>query len=247
MWKGLRNNQGFVLIELSIALVVSGLLISSGIMAAQSYLRWAKTKKTLDHQKVICQSIQQYVALNGGLPLPESVDQSDPHSCVGIPPYRKLGLPAHIAKDGHGRWMVYVVDASLTWHGCRLLDTFIKKFFFSEPALDVKDATRDSVNVEMRNRYTYDGPINGVAIALIGLGKQNTFSVKNPDSYVQRSENGHFMVNAKSTDGAIIHWMTRAQLAGDLNVEHFFRKEESKENKKEKKDAIPSGTTLQWQ
>lgn len=245
MLKGLRNNRGFILIELSIALAILGVLISSSMMAAQSYLRCARTKKTLAHQEIIFQAIKQYVALYHCLPLPEEVSGNDCGGGLGIPPYRQLGLPIHVAKDGCGRWMTYVVDTSLTWRGSYSLEAYIKRFFFAEPSLDIHDTTRASVNAEMHKGNTPTQPINAVAVALVSIDAKKFTPKKEKDHYVQKKEKG-YSVDARNTDGVIAQWMTRCQVVGDLRLEHFSKKEEAADRKEEEKEPSEQ-SIIQWQ
>lgn len=242
MWNGLKNNKGFILIEVSIALVVSGLLISSGIMAAQSYLQWSKKQTTIDRQKILCDAIKQHMVLHRHLPLPEGVQDSRVKTKMGIPPYRQLGLPAHVAKDGYGRWMYYVVDSSLVWQGIDSLKDLINKSLLSKPKLDVKDHMRPSVNAEMHHGFGKrdDRPMNGIAFVLISMGSKG--GQNNIADYVD-DKNKLFVVDASHMDGMVIQWMTRCQVVGDIPLLSLM----PPEPKKEEKQIRPDGSfAIKW-
>ena len=222
MWNGLRNNRGFVLIELSIALAIFGVLVNSAMTMARSYIQWAKSQKTIDHQKTVITALQQHMAMYGLLPRPEGIDQvKSPWAWWGIPPYRQLGLPAHVAKDGHGRWMVYVIDAECHWLGPLTLDRLVRLTFGKPSKLDVRYDGRLSVNQGITQSYNGRGPFDGVAAALISSAKDLVVNQAARDAVLSVDTMHYITVYRKDSDMHLA-WVTRSQIVKDLTPAMFF-------------------------
>jgi prepilin-type N-terminal cleavage/methylation domain-containing protein len=222
MWNGLKNNRGFVLIELSIALAIFGVLVSSAMTMARSYIQWAKNQKTIDHQKTMIVALQQHMAMHGFLPMPEGVDQvKSPWAWWGIPPYRQLGLPAHVAKDGHGRWMVYVTDAECHWLGPLTLDRLVRLTFGKPSKLDVWHDGHLSVNQGITQSYNGRGPFDGVAAALISSDKDLVVNQAARDAVLSVDTMHNITVYRKDSDMRMA-WVTRGQIVKDLTPSMFF-------------------------
>ncbi len=103
--------------------------------------------------------LQEYLAQNGRLPCPADV-LAPPESrgerrfgCaqtrggyIGIVPYRTLGLPESVAKDGYGQWMTYVVDPEMTGHLHTIRLFLCRDLFSKPPQIDVQDGDTLSIN-----------------------------------------------------------------------------------------------------
>ena len=121
-----KSLSGFTLIEVAIVLCIIGVLSGIGIPAINSYIKHQKARKTEDHLEQILQSLTAYLLNNKSLPCPsnpkasaEETGTSDQNcsfedTTVGLVPYRTLGIPEKIAKDGYHHWITYAVDPALS-------------------------------------------------------------------------------------------------------------------------------------
>ena len=64
------GNKGFTLIELSIVLMISGLMAAAGFSAYSAYIKDRKAHDAYDRQKVLAASISNYVTKKSRLPCP---------------------------------------------------------------------------------------------------------------------------------------------------------------------------------
>lgn len=121
-----RRFSGFSLIEVAIVLCIIGILSGIGIPALNNFIKHQKIRKTEDHLELIFQSITSYVLTNKRLPCPakptavgEERGISEPNCLftekfIGLVPYRTLGIPEKIVKDGYHNWITYAVNPVLT-------------------------------------------------------------------------------------------------------------------------------------
>ncbi len=116
---------GFSLVELSVALVIAGLLMGLALPMLQAHTQRAMIKVTRDHQHLIhgALKIYQQTQRNHTLPCP-----ADPKAlgkkrglanCAmrnheGIVPHRTLGLPERVAQDGYQHYFTYAVEHNVT-------------------------------------------------------------------------------------------------------------------------------------
>lgn len=129
-----RFHSGFTLIELSIVLLLIGLMAGVGITFLSESGQQACTERTKDQLKRIQEHVQAYVAANGRLPRPalmllgssnsefgqevdtlpnpDLIDASD--VLIGTLPHATLGLPLELAADCWGNKFTYAVTKSLT-------------------------------------------------------------------------------------------------------------------------------------
>src|SRR6478735_1969862 len=70
MAPNMRGNKGFTLIELSIVLVVVGIMLYMGLSVGSIQLEAAKVKQTKDKLDKIEKAVQLYYETNGRLPCP---------------------------------------------------------------------------------------------------------------------------------------------------------------------------------
>jgi prepilin-type N-terminal cleavage/methylation domain-containing protein len=121
------NQAGFSLLEMSIVLVIIGTLASvmMPVLIKQSVV--AKRTLTRQHQQDIFYSLAAYLLAGNPLPCPADpaatgegfgVEReggcSDPTQAIGILPFRTLGLPESVARDGYHRFYTYAVEPKLT-------------------------------------------------------------------------------------------------------------------------------------
>ena len=144
MRKTLKNKSGYSLIELSIALVIIGVLVAGAISAYDLYLQHKKVTVTRDNQVTIKDAIDEFLAANGRYPCPAPIDAAPNDAnmgteictapditvvagmrdvdglpgndpvLIGAIPTRTLNLSNQVMRDGYSRRMTYAVSASLT-------------------------------------------------------------------------------------------------------------------------------------
>lgn len=78
---------------------------------------------TNTHHTLILQALNRYHRQMGHLPCPSQPVIDDgfalekcqgPYEQIGILPYKTLGMPAYVAKDGHGHYFTYAVSEHAT-------------------------------------------------------------------------------------------------------------------------------------
>lgn len=120
------HQAGFSLLEMSIVLVIIGTLASfmMPILLKQSML--AKRTLTHEHQKEIFYSLAAYLLAGNPLPCPADPAAtgaqfgmareggcSEPIQAIGILPFRTLGMPESMARDGYQHFFTYAVEPAL--------------------------------------------------------------------------------------------------------------------------------------
>ena len=118
--------QGFTLVEMSVVLVIIGLVLSLGLGALNAFLGSAASKATSTKQGLIKDALVAYLGANKRLPCPDvpnntngAVDGSGVSgvedrvgagtciAAVGVVPYASLGLSRDLAEDGWGNYVSY--------------------------------------------------------------------------------------------------------------------------------------------
>jgi prepilin-type N-terminal cleavage/methylation domain-containing protein len=155
----MKKLRGFTLIELAIVLVILGILGSFGLPALTATLQRDRQLKTQDHNLQIFTALASFVLQNNRLPCPADPSATsdsfgiERSSCttfesqaIGLIPYKTLGLPESVSKDGYKNWITYAVNPDLTSGIQRLNDdgSDPEKAFCSKesPSLKVKDANQ---------------------------------------------------------------------------------------------------------
>jgi type II secretory pathway pseudopilin PulG len=121
---GLREQEGFSLLEIALGLMLLGMLGGVFLPFLMSQQQLRKSQLTLQHQERIIHSLALYANLHGRLPCPANPSTKGkergvaPIYCtsqtaVGTVPYRSLGLPEQFAKDGYLNEFTYGVHPSL--------------------------------------------------------------------------------------------------------------------------------------
>ena len=115
-----RMLDGFSLWETSIALTIVGLISTVGLGAVKRWREHQQVAITQTHQERILTAIALHSTRVGSFPYPADpqapmhmtgcsrVPEGSPKDQSGIVPYRTLGLPEVVAKDGYGRYFTYV-------------------------------------------------------------------------------------------------------------------------------------------
>lgn len=129
IFKKLKSStlQAYTLIELSILLIASGIVLGSIFYAYQLLQHQYAKQVTISRQEIVMRAIGRYVKQYGSLPYPtkqlsglgQGLQQRIPGLGDKLPqndgfiPWRTLGLPKLIAYDGNGSPMFYIVNIDL--------------------------------------------------------------------------------------------------------------------------------------
>ncbi|MBW8309684.1 MAG: type II secretion system GspH family protein [Candidatus Paracaedibacteraceae bacterium] len=116
-----RRLSAFSLIEISIALIIMGIVASMTIPLLTVQHRLNQQKTTHNHEEQIVAALAAYVLQYHRLPAPapssngKANKNCENHThCVGFVPFTTLGLPEKTAKDGYGNWFTFAVHPTLT-------------------------------------------------------------------------------------------------------------------------------------
>jgi hypothetical protein len=128
-----RGNEGFSLAEAAIALVIVATVIGAMVPSVLSMRAGEQARATRQNMETVMRASAAYVQANGCFPCPTPSDLlvEDEHGnfgfargesaaacgdcpqAVGLVPFRSLGLPQSMARDGYGRYMTFAVDTVL--------------------------------------------------------------------------------------------------------------------------------------
>ncbi|MDR1488140.1 MAG: prepilin-type N-terminal cleavage/methylation domain-containing protein [Holosporales bacterium] len=99
-----RYLEGFSLIEVSISLLIVGIISTICVSQLSSYLSIERLRKTESHCDIVVNSIGAYAKIKGTLPSATNIDSSNG---FGIVPFETLGIMEKFVKDGYGNWFLY--------------------------------------------------------------------------------------------------------------------------------------------
>ncbi len=127
--------SGFTLVEMSVVLLVVGMVILMIFPAMKAIRDGTQRTTTASHMQTLLRSVAAFAQANGCLPCPvpirdetggdgfgrvrgEAAGALCSSACTadkaeGIPPFVSLGLPSSVAKDGWGRWITMRIDPEL--------------------------------------------------------------------------------------------------------------------------------------
>ncbi len=205
LWK---KEDGFILIEVAVALIIFGLILGPGFIAWRTHNTIRQQQITRQHQELIFQALGQHLEFNGCLPKPSAIssqvwgENTASYTGVskpGIVPYRTLGLPARVAKDGFGHWMTYAVDSEMTTPGVRFQCHMCTQFLSVASKLDVIEGGKSVQQAMETNHQRYQAAIlskenedqekfslhfkerfNGIAVILVSHGYNGWGAPKAP-------------------------------------------------------------------
>ena len=214
---------GFALLEATMALIVLGVIASFTFPMITSLMEYEKTKRTADNREQIMRALAGYAIMNNKLPAPAKPGFSAPSKCentkcIGIIPYKELGIPQNLAKDGYGHWYTYVVHKEMTGQA----PSNFKKDS-TNPAQYIMEAKNDFIHL---NDVTTNIPVhqnneNPIAILLISHGPFGSGAFyedgveKNPTSNryeaINAFEDLNFVTGNAEGFKHQIFWITRNQ------------------------------------
>lgn len=116
----IKSVNAFSLLEISIVLLIMGVVLSFSLPHLTSHLNAEKNKKTQGVFEEITYALSTFVTQNGRLPAPALVDavgsrrgEENQESATGILPYKTLGLSSSSVRDGHQHWISYTPHPEL--------------------------------------------------------------------------------------------------------------------------------------
>lgn len=134
-----RYQAGFNLIEISMALIILGIIIGASLNIYKQHLDQMAAQTTEDRMNMVVKALANYVQTNNRLPCPTDPAANDgtfgfergapaatisggrpPGSCDtaaarnGIVPYQALNIPYETIRDGWGRYLTYGVSPIFT-------------------------------------------------------------------------------------------------------------------------------------
>jgi prepilin-type N-terminal cleavage/methylation domain-containing protein len=191
----LWNQAGFSLLEMSIVLIIVGTLASVILPALLTQNVVAKRTLTRQHQQAIFYSLAAYLLAGHSLPCPADPSAigaqfgvereggcSNPIHAVGILPFRTLGLPESVARDGYQHFFTYAVMPRLTlelddFNGGQFNDKFRDSYckirgqnVATSHVLQVKNAKGHSVLEEETKTYI-DQNADFIAVVIVSHGE----------------------------------------------------------------------------
>jgi type II secretory pathway pseudopilin PulG len=116
-------SKGLILIEVAIAMIIFSLCIGTVLMVIQHSQHTQQSQTTLTHRKMIIHALNRYHRQEGRIPCPSQPISDDgfaidrctiPTEQIGLIPYKTLGLPAYVSKDGYGHFFTYAVSENAT-------------------------------------------------------------------------------------------------------------------------------------
>lgn len=120
------RQAGFSLVEVMISLIILGLIGGLGLATLTGYQGAEKLRKTKENQEKILSLLAARVISTGSLPLPADPSAQGPdrgHAtpvtvrgghALGLVPFKTLGIPENLVRDGYGRPFTYGVHGGLT-------------------------------------------------------------------------------------------------------------------------------------
>ena len=139
MGKGSKKSEGFTLVELSVVMILIGIVMTMGMKMLNATLDNAAFSETKIKQERIKTALISYLRTNGKLPCPDNTagvatglestpcaaNQSD---SFGVIPWQTLGIPRDAALDGWGNFFTYKVvngiGAAKNWTSKTAVNSF---------------------------------------------------------------------------------------------------------------------------
>ncbi len=226
---------GFSLLEMAIVLCIVGIIGGVSLPVLTATFKQQKIHRTEQNLAQIKQALASYVLNYKRLPCaappryrPETAGLSEAHRMIGCVPYKTLGLPESVAKDGYHHWITYAVLPELTYAGLRYLMTPDSNEVAETVFCEVKNSFTP---LEVRNQYGQSvlspaSPTDFIAFVLIshGASGQGSFDDEgqrrptfHPDKIINARDDMVFIDRPVSMAGDnffddTVQWVTRDNL-----------------------------------
>jgi type II secretory pathway pseudopilin PulG len=168
-----KSFRAFSLLEVSIALCVSGIMMGSFISLWSTYNRLQKHQKTQANQEKIFKAIGVFFTEQGFLPCPADPSATSNFGVMrpycpgilsqGLVPFRTLGLDESIAKDGYNRWFTYSMESKISYRNLIFLVSICQFFLQTLRQHTVSDGDMEDIAEALDKK-------DGIAILLVSHG-----------------------------------------------------------------------------
>lgn len=234
------TSAGFSLLEVSVALIVVGIMASIGLPMLSSQIQSSKFSKTHANQEYVMTSLASYLQRNKCLPgaadpkaRGENYGKAMPpvygraaHS-IGIVPFQTLGIAERYAKDGFGNYMTYAV----------------KPHFAKSERINVSDvANGEAINlikyIQGQAHQHLQSETDAIAVVLISHGQKghgaylvNGEQISVPSSNIDEAINANsnlqfvdkpYSVNQNDYFGHIVLWETIGNIGNRIGFSFKF-------------------------
>lgn len=106
-----KRVKGFALVEVSIALLILGIITSVTMTQMSAFIKLRREQVTRDNMEFVVKALgAYYLNKNGRLPKPDTNTVTDGFGTV---PHRALGVMEQYCKDGNGRLLLYKCNSSV--------------------------------------------------------------------------------------------------------------------------------------
>ncbi len=221
---------GFTLIEIAIVMCIMGVLSGLGLPLLNQYIKQKRAQMSEDHLEKVMHSLATFVVIHKRLPCPADPAASpsekgiEQESCSykkafrGIIPYRSLGIPEKIAKDGYHNWMTYAVNLDLTSLELKHLSTPDDTVPPTAVFCEVKKGDNE-LNVKNSDHVSVvDSSSDIIAFVLISHGQSGKQpSISGPDKTNNATSDQTFIdkpISLSKEDyfDDVVKWVTRDNL-----------------------------------
>jgi prepilin-type N-terminal cleavage/methylation domain-containing protein len=214
----MKNNNGFTLVELTVVLIVGGLIMAGAAHAFYLWLVQHKMDVTRERMAVIQTAVTKYVQENGNLPCPAPIDAAYGNDRYGRATDCSTGAGAegtvrYVRADGRttriGAVPIYALDLPDLYLG----DAYGYRFTYAvaetlgRENLPLFDPTLGSIYIKDGNDQDMITPAGSALYTLVSHG-MNGRGAYVTDSGVQSSQcqgQGRELVNCTHNDGTFVH------------------------------------------
>ena len=168
-----QSEHGFTLIEMSIVIVIIGIILSMSMSVLTRQVQRTALVSTKDNADQVIDAVANFLYQHNRLPCPAAPNGSgasfgqERNSCTnvanagGIVPFKTLGLTEAQAKDGYKRYLTYRVTPALASSSFTALTDYCAVSDSARSSdIDIRDENNNSVS-----------PGSVIAVAIISHGE----------------------------------------------------------------------------